>query len=157
MIGLHGSGITTVLHNLQLGEVLTLTPTVGFDVEVVEYDKFSFLSWYIGTPSKMMPLWRHYYPEAVGIIFVIDSNDPKGLVESRSRLKELLKCDELAGHPLLVLANKQDLPQAASVEKVTDILQLRHLDRLWFVQPTCAIKPFGIQEGLDWLLNHVPK
>ena len=37
--------------------------------------------WDVGGQDKIRPLWRHYYQNTQGIIFVVDSND-------RERVKE---------------------------------------------------------------------
>lgn len=62
-----------------------------------------------------------------------------------------LRDEEVAGCPLLVLANKRDLPCAAPLATITDSLGLHTLQREWHIQPTCAPTSDGIYEGLDWL------
>ena len=37
MVGLDAAGKTTILYKLKLGEVVTTIPTIGFNVETVEY------------------------------------------------------------------------------------------------------------------------
>ena len=37
MLGLDCAGKTTILYKLKLGEVVTTIPTIGFNVETVEY------------------------------------------------------------------------------------------------------------------------
>ena len=49
MIGLDGSGKTTVLYKLRLGETIEATSTVGFNVETVQISpKYSLIVWDIG-------------------------------------------------------------------------------------------------------------
>jgi ADP-ribosylation factor protein 1 len=50
MIGLDNSGKTTALYFLKLGEVISTTPTIGFNVETVTYKNVSFTVWYLSTP-----------------------------------------------------------------------------------------------------------
>ena len=46
MVGLDAAGKTTILYRLKLGEVVTTIPTVGFNVETVEYKNINFtVSW----------------------------------------------------------------------------------------------------------------
>jgi ADP-ribosylation factor 1/2 len=66
---------TTILYKLKLGEVVTTIPTIGFNVETVEYKNISFTVWDVGGQDKIRPLWRHYYQNTQGLIFVVDSND----------------------------------------------------------------------------------
>ena len=66
--------------------------------------------------------------------------------------------DELRDSALLILANKQDLPNAMSVNEITERLELNKLrNRQWFIQGTCATTKDGIYEGLDWLSNTLSK
>lgn len=87
-----------------------LTPLVGFNVETVEYKNIQFTVWDVGGQDKIRPLWRHYFQNTQGIIFVVDSNDRDRIVEAREELQRMLNEDELRDALLLVFANKQDLP-----------------------------------------------
>ena len=63
----------------------------------------------------------------------------------------MLEEEELCGVPLLVLANKQDLPSAANEAQISDALGLTSLrDRPWSIYKTSAISGEGLTEGLDW-------
>ncbi|WP_337970403.1 ADP-ribosylation factor-like protein, partial [Virgibacillus salexigens] len=61
MVGLDAAGKTTILYKLKLGEVVTTIPTIGFNVETVDYKNISFTVWDVGGQDKIRPLWRHYY------------------------------------------------------------------------------------------------
>jgi ADP-ribosylation factor protein 1 len=82
----------------------------GFNVETVEYKNIQFTVWDVGGQDKIRPLWRHYFQNTQGIIFVVDSNDRDRIVEAREELQRMLNEDELRDALLLVFANKQDLP-----------------------------------------------
>lgn len=90
--------------------LLNFAPTVGFNVETVEYKNISFTVWDVGGQDKIRPLWRHYFQNTQGIIFVVDSNDRERVSEAREELQRMLNEDELRDALLLVFANKQDLP-----------------------------------------------
>jgi small GTP-binding protein len=83
---------------------------LGFNVETVEYKNIQFTVWDVGGQDKIRPLWRHYFQNTQGIIFVVDSNDRDRVVEAREELQRMLNEDELRDALLLVFANKQDLP-----------------------------------------------
>jgi len=57
--------------------------------------------------DKIRPLWRHYFQNSQGVIFVCDSNDRDRIEEAREELHRMLNEPELAAASLLVLANKQ--------------------------------------------------
>ncbi|CAE1274053.1 ARF1_2 [Acanthosepion pharaonis] len=147
---------TTILYKLKLGEIVTTIPTIGFNVETVEYKNISFTVWDVGGQDKIRPLWRHYFQNTQGLIFVVDSNDRERIGEARDELSRMLGEDELRDAVLLVFANKQDLPNAMNAAEVTDKLGLHSLrNRTWYIQATCATSGDGLYEGLDWLSNQL--
>ncbi|WP_140424235.1 ADP-ribosylation factor-like protein, partial [Escherichia coli] len=154
MVGLDAAGKTTILYKLKLGEIVTTIPTIGFNVETVEYKNINFTVWDVGGQDKIRPLWRHYFQNTQGLIFVVDSNDRERINEANEELQKMLNEDELRDAVLLVFCNKQDLPNAMSVAEVTDKLGLHSLrNRKWYIQSTCATSGDGLYEGLDWLSN----
>jgi len=158
MVGLDAAGKTTILYKLKLGEVITTIPTIGFNVETVEYKNISFTVWDVGGQDKIRPLWRHYYQNTEGLIFVVDSNDRDRLAQAREELSRMLAEDELRDAVLLVYANKQDLPNAMRVQEVAEGLALNRLrNRQWFIQGTSAPTGDGLYEGLDWLSSTLSK
>nr|AAF79587.1 F28C11.12 [Arabidopsis thaliana] len=148
MVGLDAAGKTTILYKLKLGEIVTTIPTIGFNVETVEYKNISFTVWDVGGQDKIRPLWRHYFQNTQGLIFVVDSNDRDRVVEARDELHRMLNEDELRDAVLLVFANKQDLPNAMNAAEITDKLGLHSLrQRHWYIQSTCATSGEGLYEG----------
>jgi len=77
MVGLDAAGKTTILYKLKLGEVVTTIPTIGFNVETVEYKNISFTVWDVGGQDKIRPLWRHYYQNTQGTQEANQKNKPK--------------------------------------------------------------------------------
>uniref|UniRef100_A0A8C5H3F4 ADP-ribosylation factor 4-like n=1 Tax=Gouania willdenowi TaxID=441366 RepID=A0A8C5H3F4_GOUWI len=125
---------------------------MGFNVETVEYKNISFTVWDVGGQDKIRPLWRHYFQNTQGLIFVVDSNDRERINEAADELSKMLLEDELKDAILLVFANKQDLPNALAVGELTDKLGLNTLrNKKWHIQSTCATQGTGLYEGLDWL------
>jgi len=156
MVGLDAAGKTTILYKLKLGEIVTTIPTIGFNVETVEYKNISFTVWDVGGQDKIRPLWRHYFQNTQGLIFVVDSNDRERVGEARDELNRMLAEDELRDAVLLVFANKQDLPNAMNAAEITEKLDLHKMrGRNWFIQATCATNGEGLYEGLDWLSNQL--
>lgn len=158
MVGLDAAGKTTILYKLKLGEIVTTIPTIGFNVETVEYKNICFTVWDVGGQDKIRPLWRHYFQNTQGLIFVVDSNDRERVVEAERELHNMLNEDELRDAVVLVFANKQDLPNAMTAAELTDKLRLNSLhNRKWYIQATCATQGNGLYEGLDWLSKELEK
>ncbi|ELK24625.1 ADP-ribosylation factor 1 [Myotis davidii] len=75
MVGLDAVEKTTTLYKLKLGEVMTTIPTIGFNVETVEYKNISFTVWDVNGQNNILPLWHHYLQNTQDLIFVVDTND----------------------------------------------------------------------------------
>ncbi|KAK7503520.1 hypothetical protein BaRGS_00005059 [Batillaria attramentaria] len=130
----------------------------GFNVETVEYKNISFTVWDVGGQDKIRPLWRHYFQNTQGLIFVVDSNDRERAQEAAEELSKMLQEDELRDAALLIFANKQDLPNAMPASEITEKLGLNSLrNRKWYIQATCATQGQGLYEGLDWLSAELAK
>ncbi|XP_054565391.1 ADP-ribosylation factor 2-like isoform X2 [Eptesicus fuscus] len=119
MLGLDGVGKTTMLYKLKLGRTVATISTIGFNVETVEYNNISLTIWDVNSHCKHRPMWRHYFKDTNGLIFVVDSNDRERISEAQEELTRLLMDYELIDAVLLVFANKQRLqrPQEPAVEQ----------------------------------------
>ena len=51
----------------------------GFNVESVEYKNIKFTVWDVGGQDKIRQLWRHYYNNTHGLIYVVDSADKQSM------------------------------------------------------------------------------
>ncbi|TYI45589.1 hypothetical protein E1A91_D13G048000v1 [Gossypium mustelinum] len=156
MVGLDGSGKTTILYKLKLGDLLKTKPTIGFNVETIQYKSICFDVWDIGGESKIRPLWKHYFLNVQAIVFVVDSSDRERIPEARKELHWVLADKELENAAVLVLGNKQDLSDAMSSSEMADKLCLHSLgQRPWYIQKTSACSGYGLYEGLHWLSNNI--
>lgn len=153
LLGLDSAGKTSVLYRLRIGEVVTTIPTIGFNVEEVIFKSLRLVMWDVGGQSRLRKLWKHYFVGADALIFIVDSADHDRMDEAREELHGVLADPSLRPVPLLVLANKSDLPGAESVAQVAKDLELDSLpgQRKWSVQASSAISGDGLFEGLDWL------
>ena len=152
--GLDAAGKTTILYALKLGEIVTTIPTIGFNVETVNYKNVQLTAWDVGGRDKIRPLWRHYYMNTSALVFVVDSNDRERINEASDELYRMVSEEELKSKPVLIMANKQDLPNAMSTEEIKEKFNLSKLDLTktqWHVQPTIAMQQKGITDGFDWL------
>ena len=152
MVGLDAAGKTSILYKLKLGEIVHTIPTIGFNVETVEYKNLKFTVWDIGGQNKIRPLWHHYFEGTNGVIFVVDSNDRERISEAQEELHKMMNEDLLRDAVFLVMANKQDMPNAMRLSEMTDKLGLNAVtNKKWYIQSTCATTGDGLYEGLDWL------
>ena len=88
--------------------------------------------WDIGGQKAIRPYWANYYEGTDGLVYVVDSSDDERLGESTEELEQLMQEAELAGVPVLVFANKQDLDLALEADEVMGKLKLAEItDRTW--------------------------
>ena len=90
-------------------------------------------------------------------MYVIDSADRARLEEVTVELTRLLtEEDKLAGVPLLVFANKQDLLSSLPAADISVGLNLTAIkDRAWQIQACSAKTGEGLAEGMQWLVKCV--
>lgn len=153
MIGLDAAGKTTILYNIKMNEVVNTIPTIGFNVESLQYKKLNLTVWDIGGQNLIRKLWRHYYEHSNAVIFVVDSNDTNRLQEVKEELHKVLSDDLLSKCKVLVYANKQDLPKAMNVSEMARVLDMNSIRQDWYIQPCVGTNGNGLFEGLDWLNN----
>ncbi|TSK13227.1 ADP-ribosylation factor-like protein 1 [Bagarius yarrelli] len=177
ILGLDGAGKTTILYRLQVGEVVTTIPTIGFNVETVTYKNLKFQVWDLGGQTSIRPYWRCYYSNTDAVIYVVDSSDRDRMGISKSELVAMLEVEkiptqvlhrdhvalfsfkvilflqeeELKKAILVVFANKQDMEQAMTPTEVANSLGLPALkDRKWQIFKTSATKGTGLDEAMEW-------
>lgn len=154
MLGLDAAGKTTILYKLHIGEVLTTVPTIGFNVEKVQYKNVTFTVWDVGGQEKLRPLWRHYFTNTDGLIYVVDSQDRDRIGRAASEFKSIIDDPLMRHSAVLVFANKQDMKGCLTPAEICEALGLHNLKgRKWQVQSAIAIRGEGLYEGLDWLAN----
>ncbi|KAH3822489.1 uncharacterized protein LOC127882067 [Dreissena polymorpha] len=152
MLGLDGAGKTTLLYRLKLGEVITHVPTIGFNVEQLQYRNITFTAWDIGARDKMRPLFRHYYKGTDAVVIVIDAADKERVEELFCDvLKPALHAEELAHSVFLFLVNKRDLPDTMTSEEVASRLSLKFMKHKWHILETSALRGDGLTESMEWL------
>uniref|UniRef100_A0A3P9D7T3 ADP-ribosylation factor-related protein 1 n=1 Tax=Maylandia zebra TaxID=106582 RepID=A0A3P9D7T3_9CICH len=118
ILGLDNAGKTTFLEQTKTkfsknykGMTLSkITTTVGLNIGTIDVGKARLMFWDLGGQEELQSLWDKYYAESHGVIYVIDSTDEERLSESKDAFEKMISSEALEGVPLLVLANKQDVP-----------------------------------------------
>ncbi|KAI9281988.1 ADP-ribosylation factor family-domain-containing protein [Sporodiniella umbellata] len=156
IVGLDNAGKTTILYKLLMNQVVTTTPTIGSNVEEVEYKNLKFLMWDIGGQESLRSTWKTYYVDTQAVIMVIDSTDLNRLHLAEQELHQMMESEQLQNSSLLVFANKQDVKGALGAAKISEVLGLTKLkDRQWHIQACSALSGEGLYEGLDWIVHQL--
>ncbi|XP_051774739.1 ADP-ribosylation factor 1-like isoform X2 [Erpetoichthys calabaricus] len=156
MLGLDAAGKTTILYKLRLKEIIPTIPTIGFNVEIVKPVHGVSLTVWDG--SGQTRVWSHYFSKTQGLLFVVDSADTERFGEAQAQLQCILEHEEMRRVPLVILANKQDLPGAWQPEELVEKMGLRKImDHEWLIQGCCAVSGAGINEPVQHLADMIKR
>ncbi|XP_067116421.1 ADP-ribosylation factor-like protein 13B isoform X3 [Osmerus mordax] len=167
MVGLDNAGKTATVRGIQGESPEDVAPTVGFSKVDLKQGKFEVTIFDLGGGKRIRGIWKNYYSESYGVVFVVDSSDVQRIQETRDTMAEVLRHPRIAGKPVLVLANKQDREGALAEADIIENLSLEKLVNenkcLCQIEPCSAVLGYGkkvdksIKNGLNWLLNNIAK
>jgi ADP-ribosylation factor-like protein 2 len=113
--------------------------------------------WDVGGQKTLRPYWRNYYEKTDGLIWVVDSADLARLEDCMRELHSLLQEERLFGATLLILANKQDIPSALSLEEIEKVCKHGGYSRTCMQGArcvsvlSCALAAYPAHQGLPCL------
>ncbi|KAL1491883.1 hypothetical protein ABEB36_012410 [Hypothenemus hampei] len=168
ILGLDNAGKTTYLEaaktkltkNYKAINPAKITTTVGLNIGKIEVNGVQLNFWDLGGQSELQSLWDKYYNECHAIIYIVDSSDRERINDSKEVFDKMIANENLQGVPLLVLANKQDLPECMGVREVKPIFNKNaHLvgKRDCMVMPVSALTGEGVDEGIRWLVDCIKR
>ena len=152
--GLDAAGKTTMLYHLKMGEVVNAMPTIGFNVETIQYKNISLTTCDTGGREKMCPLWRYYYQGMSAFVFVVDSNERERFDTAKEQLVNFTKgTDYFHKAAIAIVCNKQDLPNCATVRENDrmDMGTVMKAHDRWSMFATSAMTGEGLHEVLEWI------
>ncbi|XP_006000618.1 ADP-ribosylation factor-like protein 11 [Latimeria chalumnae] len=157
MMGLDNAGKSTLLYKLKHNKIVQTSPTVGFNVETLLTERHVSLSiWDVGGQDKLRPSWKYYTDDTDALIFVVDSTEEVKLLEAEKELKNILDNVNIRGIPFLILANKQDVPNALSIKEILSKLKLDSAEYDNFEIRGCsAYTGEGLTEAVNTLAENI--
>merc|ERR1719210_147478 len=131
----------------------TTDPGNGLRVETLKYRNIHFTSWDMEDENRASWQGLVQQQDTKGLIYVVDSNDRESMSKAKDELQQMLK--QVTGKAaLLVIANKQDMPNSMNGAEVVEALGLNQVkNRPWHLQPTSGISGDGLYEAMDWLAS----
>ncbi|XP_012592770.1 ADP-ribosylation factor-like protein 11 [Microcebus murinus] len=153
MLGLNSAGKTMLLYKLKGHSLVETLPTIGFNVEPLEAPGHMLLTfWDVGGQTQLRASWKDHLEGTDVLVYVLDSTDEARLPEAVAELTEVLSDPNMAGVPFLVLANKQEAPEALSLREIRNRLGLeRFQGRRWELRACSALTGEGLPEALQSL------
>lgn len=159
LVGLQNSGKTTLVNVIATGQYEEdMIPTVGFNMRKITKGRVTMKVWDIGGQPRFRSMWERYCRGVNAIVFVVDAADLNKLDTARNELRNLLEKPQMAGIPVLVLGNKNDLPNAVTAEQLAEKLNLTAISTQ---EVSCfsisAKNQTNIDVTLQWLMKHAAK
>ena len=90
VLGLDNAGKTTVVRKFMGEDISTISPTLGFQIQTLEYRGFRLNVWDVGGQKTIRSYWKNYFEQTDGLIFVVDSADRRRMADCRAELATLL-------------------------------------------------------------------
>jgi len=155
MLGLDNSGKTTILNRLKYQTFAPQKKTICFNSEKIYKKRKIFHIWDVGGQERTRSLWRSFVRNADLIIWVVDTNDVERMEESYVELNRLSKILE-EGIPILLLANKRDLPGSVSMDHFVAELRLciRKKNSV-SLMGCCAVTGEGLEPVMEQIENMI--
>ncbi|RDB16247.1 ADP-ribosylation factor 1 [Hypsizygus marmoreus] len=171
IFGVGWSGKTTLLYLLKFGEVVQTISSFGFNVETVEAPTssgrpFKFDGWDVGTGCANIKMAFGHFSEYIArgdaLIWMVDGSAPDFLSESVEALEHILigvdarrfLSDKLMkDYPILILANKKDLPNSIPIDNIRKAFAKALQGRTAMIFATTltqGIETSGLPEAFDW-------
>ncbi|XP_053562014.1 ADP-ribosylation factor-like protein 13B [Bombina bombina] len=167
IVGLDNAGKTATVKGIQGESPEDVAPTVGFSKADIKQGRFEITMFDLGGGKRIRGIWKNYYAESYGVVFVIDSSDINRMEETKETMAEVLRHPKISGKPVLILANKQDREEALQEADIIELIALEKLVNenkcLCKIAPCSAAIGHGkkidksIRNGLKWLLRVIAK
>ncbi|KAF7354857.1 GTP-binding protein [Mycena sanguinolenta] len=180
--GLDNAGKTTILKKLNGEDILSVSPTLGFNIKTFAHGNYTLNIWDVGGQRTLRPYWRNYFEQTDALVWVVDSGDRLRMKDCKDELHSLLLEDvslsssfaaeiapfdgifmqRLAGASLLVFANKQDLQGSMTDVEIRDALDLRSIkSHHWKIWSCSAVTGENLVTGrhilfIPVLFNLIP-
>ncbi|VDO43015.1 unnamed protein product [Onchocerca flexuosa] len=165
ILGLDGAGKSTAICALASGDLNDVLPTNGFTLKEFRYRKAEIIAYDLGGSDRIRSIWKNYYPEVFGVIYVIDGSERDRVEESGQLLQNVISDEDLHNKPFLVILNKKDRERCVDEILFTDHFNLHRLANQYQTKIRIEICQSNVgsgkmidsalKDGFEWLLEQI--
>ena len=157
IIGLPAAGKTTLVRAISNEDTeAPVVPTIGAQHSTVKAGSVTFNVSDISGNKNAQTLWEEYCLNSNVILYVIDSSDQEAVAASEAQLTGLINNENISHIPILVIANKQDLPEALKSEDIMARLNLQAVsDRTIKLFCTSAKLKTHVSDIIQWICDEI--
>jgi small GTP-binding protein len=156
-VGIDNAGKTTIIDIFAKQKLTRTIPTVGINLEHLEFAEIKFDVLDMGGQRNFRLLWIDYLNTVDIVLYVIDASDHERLDETLREFQKMLVLTEEANIPILVLVNKIDLDNTMSAidigYKLAAIPEIANRD--YNIIETSAITTKGLVEMFKWTFSKI--
>lgn len=157
ILGLQNAGKSTLVTVISGGDFSEdRKPTVGFNMRKVTKGRVTLKLWDLGGQARFRTMWERYCRGVNAVVFVVDAADESRFETARAELHDILAKPALDGIPVLLLANKCDLPGAIKdTEEIAEVFGLKDIDNHKVSTYSVSAKEkINLDITLQWLIDN---
>lgn len=166
-VGLDNAGKTSLMSVLKYGEIRQFDPTIFAFSEEIEIGSLRVNMVDLGGHDTVRKVWKNYFPNVDGIIYLVDAAKPSRFEESKVEFEGIMGNPDIGDVPVLVLGNKIDMKGAVNQDELVEALGLvdqsnygNRVMESYNGKPIkvcmCSIaKKMGFKPGLEWLEKQI--
>ncbi|XP_055531982.1 ADP-ribosylation factor-like protein 13B isoform X2 [Wyeomyia smithii] len=164
IVGLQYTGKTEIAHKICHLVRNDYLQTKGCRIFNTSIEHSSVQIKEIGGAPEFVDIWKYYFLDVHGIIFVVDSSNINNICQSYKVFNNLMAHDFLIGKPFLIIANKQDLPGSTDCVDICEYLDVEFLANKY--RNPCMVEPCGnwdvssneydgLLRGINWIVRTI--
>ncbi|GKT33548.1 Small GTPase superfamily, ARF/SAR type like protein [Aduncisulcus paluster] len=116
----------------------------------LQYRNLELVSFDISATNPDLSKWRQFFiSDCKSIIFVVESH--RASIESAKMIYDMIR--SLTSLPIVIAANKQDLPDAMIAPEIGEYFSIREHNTT--IQPSCTSTGDGVIEILEYIRKHI--